>query len=498
MDKSYRKLAQVQPSKRGSKHCNYPWNRDRAVALIASGRQSLGFSCIIQVLSFRFGEFVDSLSKLLSFQTTLSQHRSRSHPNLALYHPSIMFATLKSAAQKPCSRHFLFVSPFSNNTFLHRSQGSLLRSREAHPVPSISRIPCRVSRAARVYVPTGDSLRHVSSPCMQMSGETGARLSPDRPSFSAAKFLNVLTNLFPLWVLLCSLVAVTHPPSFLWFRSSYIVPLLSLIMLGMGLTLSPASFSAVARTPKLVIVGTLAQYSLMPLLARTLAYALRLPPALAAGVILVGVCPGGTASNVVSLLAGADVALSVVLTLMSTLLSVVCIPLFMSLLAGTLVPVRPLSMLLSTAQVVLFPLLLGAFVNRIWPQAVRAVATVLPLVSVISVTLICAGVVAANASALVSVGPMLIFAVAAMHALGGLFGYIVARVAGAPKISARTISIEVMMQNSSLAVSLANAQFANPLTAVPGAISATMHSLFGSILAGYWRIQDARNNNKPV
>lgn len=409
-----------------------------------------------------------------------------------------MHAVLNSTAWQARTRECLFVSPFLIRGSSGRSRFALLFPHEAHPLRSIGRVSCRVHRVARIRVPANNNSRYISPPCMGMSEETGMRLTPDRASFSVASFLNMLTNLFPLWVLLCSLLALTHPPSFLWFRSSYIVPLLSLVMLGMGLTISPSSFAAIGRTPKLVIVGTLAQYTLMPLLARLLAYALSLPPALAAGIILVGVCPGGTASNVVSLLAGADVALSVVLTLMSTLLSVVCIPLFMSFLAGTLVPVRPLSLLLSTAQVVLLPLLFGALVNRIWPQAVRTVGIVLPLISVISVTLICAGVVAANASALLSVGPMLILAVAAMHVLGGLFGYVFARLAGAPQVSARTISIEVMMQNSTLAVSLANAQFANPLTAVPGAISATMHSLFGSLLAGYWRIQDARNKNKPV
>lgn len=409
-----------------------------------------------------------------------------------------MRAVLNISTWQAHTRVCLFVPPFLIRSSSGGSRGALLPPHQAHPLHSTDRMPCRIYRAARIRVPAKTSQRHIFSPHMGMGEETGIRLTPGRSSFSVASFLNLLTNLFPLWVLLCSLLALIYPPSFLWFRSSYIVPLLSLVMLGMGLTLSPSSFAAIVRTPRLVIVGVLAQYTLMPLFARTLAYAFRLPPALAAGIILVGVCPGGTASNVVSLLAGADVALSVVLTLVSTLLSVICIPLFMSFLAGTLVPVRPLSLLLSTAQVVLLPLLFGALVNRIWPQAVRTVGIVLPLISVISVTLICAGVVAANASALLSVGPMLIFAVAAMHALGGSFGYVLARLAGAPQVSARTISIEVMMQNSSLAVSLANAQFANPLTAVPGAISATMHSLLGSLLAGYWRIQSARNKNKPV
>lgn len=263
-------------------------------------------------------------------------------------------------------------------------------------------------------------------------------------------------------------------------------------MLGMGLTLSPSSFVAVRRAPRLVLLGALAQYTTMPILAWMVSQALSLPPPLAAGVILVGVCPGGAASNVVCLLAGADVALSVVLTLVSTVASVLLIPLLMKILAGALVPVRAFALLMSTAQVVLAPLVLGATINRLCPRIVSAVSIILPLVSVIGVTMICGGVVAANAGSLAQVGPALIAAVAIMHALGGVLGYMIAQIARSPNSAARTIAIEVMMQNSSLAVSLAHAHFANPLTAVPGAISATMHSVFGSFLAGLWRISDAR------
>lgn len=230
----------------------------------------------------------------------------------------------------------------------------------------------------------------------------------------------------------------------------------------------------------------------MPLLARALANALALPPVLAAGLILVGVSPGGAASNVVCLLAGADVALSVVLTLVSTILSVALIPVLMNLLAGALVPVSPLALLSSTAQVVLLPLVAGALLKKAFPRAIAAILIVLPLISVLGITGICAGVVAANAHALVSVGPRLVAAIAAMHTLGGLAGFFLAKLFRLPIQSARTVSIEVMMQNSTLAVSLANAHFANPLTAVPGAISATMHSILGSLLAGYWRLSDKR------
>lgn len=325
---------------------------------------------------------------------------------------------------------------------------------------------------------------------------TTSELPPGRFMTRLSTVLNTATNLFPVWVLLGALVAFLRPSTLLWFRASFIVPTLAVIMLGMGLTISPSSFTAVSRAPRLVVLGAFTQYTIMPLMAWLLSRLLCLPAPLAAGVILVGVCPGGAASNVVCLLARANVPLSVVLTLTSTLLSIVLIPTLMHFLAGTLIPVNAMGLLLSTAQVVLAPLALGAILNRLMPQAISAVAMVLPLISVIGVTLICSAVVAANAAALSQVGFTLVVAVACLHALGGLVGYIIARLACAPVDATRTIAVEVMMQNSSLAVSLAHAHFVNPLTAVPGALSATMHSVFGSLLAGFWRISDARQRSR--
>ncbi|CAN8071080.1 unnamed protein product [Agarophyton chilense] len=310
---------------------------------------------------------------------------------------------------------------------------------------------------------------------------------PSTTSHRLSSTLQTLTNLFPLWVSVGAVVAFLRPATFLWFQSSYIIPTLSLIMLGMGLTITPQSFATVFRTPRQVLLGACAQYTLMPLLARVLSFTLRLPPALAAGVILVGVCPGGAASNIICLLARANVALSVVLTLVSTLLSILLIPSLMSILAGTLVPVAPFPLLISTVQVVLLPLLLGYILQTTFPRVVSATSDFLPLVSVLGVTATCCGVIAANASALATVGPKLFLTIATMHILGGILGYFVASIFRLDTSSRRTVSIEVMMQNSTLAVSLANAHFAHPATVLPGALSAVMHSVFGSVLAGIWR-----------
>lgn len=348
--------------------------------------------------------------------------------------------------------------------------------------------------------------RRARFPAALPQSDTSSQPSPRKPTRVSAggigprvgRVLDILTALFPIWVASGALLAYVHPPALLWFSSSYIVPVLALIMLGMGLTIAPSAFWAIASTPWQVFLGAAAQYGVMPLLARFLAGAFALPAPLAAGLVLVGVCPGGAASNLVCLIAQADVALSVVLTLVSTVLSVAFVPLLMQVLAGALVPVSPFGLFVSTAQVVIAPLVAGSLLKRAFPMAVDKVVRVLPLVSVIGVTLICGGVVAGSAGLLADVGPRLVGAVACLHAAGGVLGYAIARVFRLPVKSARTVSIEVMMQNSSLAVSLANTHFANPLTAIPGAISATMHSIFGSILAGAWRLMDRWQEKREI
>lgn len=263
-------------------------------------------------------------------------------------------------------------------------------------------------------------------------------------------------------------------------------------MLGMGLTTPPSSLLSLIRTPYPVLLGVASQYTLMPILATLLSRFLNLSPALAAGVILVGVCPGGVASNVVCLLGNADVSLSVALTLTSTLFAVGMIPLLMRVLAGALVPVNAVGLLLSTSQIVLFPLVSGFLLRALAPGLINAVSKFLPGISALAVTLICSGVVAHNAHSVKGIGITLVLCIALMHALGGLFGYLVGGAAGLAKPRRRTLAVEVMMQNSTLAVSLAIAHLADPITAVPGVISATMHAVMGSSIASWWRFRDGR------
>ncbi len=301
------------------------------------------------------------------------------------------------------------------------------------------------------------------------------------------RFLTLATNAFPLWVLAGSASALYAPGTFVWFKGSYITWTLALIMLGMGLTLSVDDFRRVLARPRPIAFGFVAQYTIMPLLGWSLAKAFQLPPAFAAGLILVACCPGGTASNIVTFLAGADVALSVIVTACSTLAAVIMTPLLTQFLAGAIVTVDVGGLMLSTAQVVLAPIALGLVLNRLFPQGVKRVLTLAPLVSVIGVALIVASIIGQNAAAIRTGAASLILAVLSLHVGGFAVGYLATWVFRYEAKICQTLSIEVGMQNSGLGVALAKKHFPDPLTAVPCAISSVFHSVIGSLLAGYWR-----------
>jgi BASS family bile acid:Na+ symporter len=299
--------------------------------------------------------------------------------------------------------------------------------------------------------------------------------------------LQRLTNLFPLWVLLGSALALIYPAAFTWFAGDLIVWGLAVIMLGMGITLGVEDFRRVLETPRPILLGVVGQFTIMPLLGWAIAHALALDPPLAVGLILVACCPGGTASNVVTHIARANLALSVLMTMCSTMGAIVFTPLLTGLLAGTYVDVDEWALFTSTLQVVLLPVLIGVFLNQRVPALVRIVLPVAPVVAVAVIVLICASIIGSNGADLLASGPALLLAVTLLHAGGFGFGYLLARVCGYDEAVRRTASIEVGMQNSGLGAVLATRHFANPLTALPSAISATMHSVIGSVLAVHWR-----------
>lgn len=308
-----------------------------------------------------------------------------------------------------------------------------------------------------------------------------------------SRTLTWLTNAFPVWVLAGGIMALFQPAWFTWFTGPWIVWGLAVIMLGMGLTLTVDDFRAVGRMPRAVALGFAAQFTIMPLLGWGLGRLFALETPFAVGLILVACCPGGTASNVVTYLARANVCLSVVMTMCSTFAAVVMTPLLTSLLAGTLVQVDAWGLFRSTFQVVVLPVVIGVWLNRLAPRLVQRVQLGLPLLSVVVIALICASIIGGSAAAVSEAAGRLLGAVFGLHAGGFALGYAVARLTGWDQTVARTVSIEVGMQNSGLGVVLARRHFIDPLTAVPCAISSVFHSVIGSILAGWWRWRDRRD-----
>ncbi len=266
--------------------------------------------------------------------------------------------------------------------------------------------------------------------------------------------------------------------------TSWINPLLGIVMFGMGMTLSASDFKIVFTKPKAVIVGILSQFIIMPFLAWLLCLVFQLPTELAVGVILVGCCPGGTASNVITYLARGDVALSVGMTSCTTIMAPIVTPMLVLLLAGETIDVSYASMFMSIVQIVLLPIALGFAINALIPKFSHSFAKILPLVSVTAIVLTIMAVVSSSAPQLMN-GGWLVIIVVVLHNLCGLaLGYCSGRLLGLSRAQMHTVSIEVGMQNSGLATSLAATHFAMyPMAAVPGAIFSVWHNISGAIYA---------------
>jgi BASS family bile acid:Na+ symporter len=316
--------------------------------------------------------------------------------------------------------------------------------------------------------------------------------------------LRTITNNFALLTVLGVALAWFFPPAFTWMTDGKIAvagqPLLSLalgtIMLAMGLTLTFDDYRGLARMPRALLAGVALQFAVMPLSGFAIAIALDLEPGLAVGLILVACCPGGTASNVVTYIARGHVALSVAMTMASTLAAVVLTPLLTGWLAGAYVEIDRLNLLLNMVSIVLVPVVAGTLLNRLFPRAAEKVSAVLPLVAIVLVILIVGGIVGGAKAQIAEHAGVLLLATFLLHAAGFALGYGLARVLGLGEVEARTISIEVGMQNSGLGSGLAKtpafaAQFTDvtqaALASVPAAISAVWHVLIGSLLAGWWR-----------
>lgn len=298
------------------------------------------------------------------------------------------------------------------------------------------------------------------------------------------KVCDFIAQWMGLLVLMVAAVAMFVPGSFDWIETKTINPMLGVIMFGMGLTLSPKDFKIVLSRPKDILIGCLAQFTIMPLLAWLLTLAFSLPKELALGVILVGCCPGGTASNVITYLAKGDLALSVGMTACSTLLAPIVTPLLVWLMAGTMVNVDTLGMLLSIVYVVIAPIIVGLLCQHFLPKLTKAVTPYLPAFSSLAIAVTVGIVVSHNADRLM-LGGMIVILVVILHNLLGLsLGFTIGRLLRLEKPKCVALSIEVGMQNSGLASSLANMHFAAyPLATVPGAIFSVWHNISGALAA---------------
>ena len=302
------------------------------------------------------------------------------------------------------------------------------------------------------------------------------------------KLCKYISDYMGLLVLVAALLALAFPSALQQIRPTVINPMLGVIMFGMGLTLNLLDFKIVFSRPKDVVIGCLAQFTVMPLLAWGLARAFNLDEALALGVVLVGCCPGGTASNVITYLAKGDLALSVGMTGVSTLLAPLLTPLLTWALAGKSVNVDVVGMLLSILWVVILPIVAGLIVKWLWPKFTEKTIDYLPALSSIVIALIVAIIIAANANKLMA-GGLIIVVVVMLHNICGLsLGYLIGRVLGLAGVKRKAISIEVGMQNSGLASSLATIHFAAyPLATIPGAIFSVWHNISGAMVAYLYR-----------
>lgn len=307
------------------------------------------------------------------------------------------------------------------------------------------------------------------------------------------RFTQFIQKTFALWVIVFAALALWQPEIFVWLKA-YIPWILGIIMLGMGMTMTVDDFKGVLQSPKAVLIGVVAQFVVMPGLAYVLCKLFNLPPEIAVGVILVGCCPGGTASNVITYMAKGNVALSVACTSVSTLLAPILTPAIFYLLASQWLKIDAASMFISILQVVLLPIVVGLILRTWFKRQVESYIQVMPLVSVIAIVAIVAAIIGGSKAAILQSG-LLILAVVILHnGLGYLLGFTAARFFKLPYADSKAIAIEVGMQNSGLGVALAAVHFAaSPITAVPSAIFSLWHNISGPALATYWASRKDRN-----
>lgn len=301
----------------------------------------------------------------------------------------------------------------------------------------------------------------------------------------------VKQNLFTLLILLAVTTAMITPDTFTSIGSletkSLIVPLLMLIMFGMGTSMSVNDFVGVAKMTKGVLIGLVCQFTIMPIVGFGLATTSGLPPEIAAGIILVGCSPSGLASNVMAYISGANLALSLTLTAVSTLLAPFITPFYMSILANEFVPIDAVAMFWSISKIVILPIIAGLVFNHFLHGKFPIIDKAMPKISMFSIAVIITIITAVGRDSLLSIGFVLIAVVLIHNILGYVFGYGGAKLLGMDEASSRTIAFEVGMQNSGLASGIALEMGRVATMGLAPAVFGPGMNITGSMLANWWR-----------
>eukprot|EP00551_Chaetoceros_affinis_P012321 CAMPEP_0203670842 /NCGR_PEP_ID=MMETSP0090-20130426/6810_1 /ASSEMBLY_ACC=CAM_ASM_001088 /TAXON_ID=426623 /ORGANISM="Chaetoceros affinis, Strain CCMP159" /LENGTH=419 /DNA_ID=CAMNT_0050535803 /DNA_START=81 /DNA_END=1340 /DNA_ORIENTATION=+ len=377
----------------------------------------------------------------------------------------------------------LLALPALANAFVPQSQPAL----RVAPALSVSQLPSasiqnvNVSPIAKT-TSSSSSLQMASSVAPEDEETLGSKI------FKVyTQTANLATTLFPLWTVIFTLVAIKSPSSFDWFTTDYFTAALAALMLSMGITLTPADFVKVASRPNAVLMQFSLCYAMMPLLALFLGKAFNLEPAIIAGMVLVGSINGGQASNLCTYIAKGNVALSVLMTTATTLGAIFMTPILCKGLLGAVVPVDAKGIAISTIQVVLAPIAIGMTTNQYFPNFVKAILPITPVIGVASTCLLVASAVAQVADPIINAGLSLQIPIFLLHLLGGLVGYLLPRCTGFGEVASRTMAIETSMKSSAFGFLLAKLHFGDYAARVPSAVSVVWMALTGSILAVIWR-----------
>ena len=301
------------------------------------------------------------------------------------------------------------------------------------------------------------------------------------------KVAEIGTMMFPVWALISATTAFFYPSTLNWMTTGQFEQGVGLLMLSMGLSIKLDDFRQCLRQPVPILLGFICQYSILPVLAFTISRVMSLPAAFATGMIVLGSCPGGQASNVATFVAHGNVSLSVLMTTVSTVAAAVMTPLLSTILAGQYIPVNGWALAESTAKLVLVPTIAGVLLNELFPRAVDVVRPVMPLVALFLTVVLCAVPVAQVQATLAQSGAAVVGPVVLLHGFGYFLGYMLPRLLKFSERTSRTVSIETGMQSAAMAYALSTKHFADILVAVPASVSIVIMVWMGAGLAAFWR-----------